>query len=257
MAKRPLYNELAWAYDLIVEKPSEVWAGFIDRALREAGVPADGRVLDAGCGTGEYASRLGRQGYNICGVDLSREMIAQAKAKCEMCEGAVEFVEGNLLDLPKMVLCDAVICRGVLNDLTLDSDRQRVFPSFASVLKPNGVLILDVRDWEASVRRKAAKPIIEKRFVTDRGELFWRSRTGFDERRHGLLIRETSELVTSNDTLRTSYDLVMRCWTMGELTHTLSAAKFSIVRLLGGYGRDIVLGTTDRIVAVARLTGGD
>jgi hypothetical protein len=66
---------------------------------------------------------------------------------------------------------DAILCRGVLNDLVDDSAREAAFDAFASALQPRGVLILDVREWDASAARKAREPIFRKRVSTDRGEL--------------------------------------------------------------------------------------
>jgi hypothetical protein len=41
-------------------------------------------------------------------------------------------------------------CRGVLNDFVNDDARLSVFAAFAGALRRSGVLILDVREWEAT-----------------------------------------------------------------------------------------------------------
>jgi SAM-dependent methyltransferase len=58
------------------------WAGawtapFLD-PLRQAGVRT---VLELGCGTGNDAARLAREGYEVRAIDLSREAIGQAQAR--------------------------------------------------------------------------------------------------------------------------------------------------------------------------------
>lgn len=58
------------------------WAGLWTRPflvrLREAGVRA---ILELGCGTGNDAARLAREGYSVTAVDLSGEAIAHARAR--------------------------------------------------------------------------------------------------------------------------------------------------------------------------------
>ena len=253
MTNRPLYTELAWAYDLIINKPVERWCGFIHGILQQQGIPPGGRVLDAGCGTGDYAIRLGRRGYRVLGLDTSAEMISQAGSKDRGSTGNVQFLEADLLEMPVLPAFDAILCRGVLNDLTSDDDRRHIFPAFAVALRKKGLLILDVRDWDRSLVSKKAQPLSQRRVATDRGELIFRSETGCDEGGHRLLIRETSELISGGTTKHTSFDLAMRCWTTDELTGSLSAAGFSVIKLLGDYDESIPVGSTDRIIAIVRL----
>jgi SAM-dependent methyltransferase len=58
------------------------WEGFWTAPflipLREAGVRT---VLELGCGTGNDAARLAREGYSVTAIDLSGEAIGQARAR--------------------------------------------------------------------------------------------------------------------------------------------------------------------------------
>lgn len=61
---------------------------------------ADGKgalLLDAGCGSGIYGKRLARRGYNVTGVDLSKEMVSIANSR----NATVGFkaIQGDLEDL--------------------------------------------------------------------------------------------------------------------------------------------------------------
>jgi len=57
---------------------------------------------------------------------------------------------------------DAVLSRGVLNDLIDDDQRRDAVHAFASWLAPAGVLLADVRDWDATVARYAGESIFER-----------------------------------------------------------------------------------------------
>ena len=55
------------------------------------------RVLELGCGTGEFTKRVVRAGANVVALDLSAELLTKAQAKV----GAeVHFVRGNAQALP-------------------------------------------------------------------------------------------------------------------------------------------------------------
>ena len=41
------------------------------------------RVLDVGCGTGNFSLKLAGYGCEVTGIDLSEEMLAQARHKAE------------------------------------------------------------------------------------------------------------------------------------------------------------------------------
>src|SRR5215470_9475680 len=61
-------------------------------------IPADGgRVLDVATGTGLVAERLIRAGHPVTGVDQSREMLTQARARFD---AGVELVEASAESLP-------------------------------------------------------------------------------------------------------------------------------------------------------------
>jgi SAM-dependent methyltransferase len=70
------------------------WAGLWTRPflipLRESGVRT---VLELGCGTGNDAARLSREGYLVTAIDLSAEAVAQAQARHG---SAVSFIEADM-----------------------------------------------------------------------------------------------------------------------------------------------------------------
>src|SRR6185369_6413369 len=107
---------------------------------------------------------------------------------------SVSFAVGNILRQPSGGY-DAVLCRGVLNDFVDDDSRAVVFATFAQALRPAGVLILDVREWEASAARKDREPVFRKSVDTDRGRLTFTSVTTLDRANRQLLLSERHTLV--------------------------------------------------------------
>ncbi len=99
-----MFDGIAGRYDRL---NSLMTAGLHHR-WRDLGVlvaqvgPGDS-ALDVACGTGDFAFALrravGRQG-RVVGLDFSEEMLALARDKCGRNQLWVDFVQGDLLDLP-------------------------------------------------------------------------------------------------------------------------------------------------------------
>lgn len=78
-------------------------------------VPERWVVADLGCGTGDAAAWLGPVVEKVVAVDLSGAMLEAARVRLEG-TGSVEFVEGELTDLPlENRSVDAAVCSLVLH----------------------------------------------------------------------------------------------------------------------------------------------
>ena len=251
---RPFYGEYAWAFDLLVDRPVQKECGVIVDWLVERQVLPAAQILDAGCGTGRYAIELARRGYAVHGIDFSEQLIDVAIRSSEDARGRVSFAVGDICD-PLPDRYDAILCRGVLNDMVEDEEREAVFARFAGALRPGGTLLLDVREWGASVERKAREPLFRKRVVTNRGELTFTSVTAVDRPKRQLLLAERHVLVDGGEAHVVEYQFVMRCWERGELDELLARHGFGEVRYFGAYDAHVEAGATDRLVTVARREG--
>jgi len=253
--RRPFYAEYAWAFDLLIDRPVEKECGVIAAWLVGREILPGAGLLDAGCGTGRYSRELARRGYIVHGVDLSPELIEVAKATVVgEWTGGVSFAVADIL-APSTARYAAIVCRGVLNDIIDDDRRDAVFAAFARTLRPHGALILDVREWGASAERKTREPIFRKRVSTDRGELTFTSVTELDAERRLLLISERHELVGRGDERVSDYQFVMRCWEREELGMLFARHGFGNIQYFGAYDHGVEVGATDRLVAVAQLSG--
>ncbi len=87
-----LYDEARPTY------PSSV----VDDVIQISRVPADGRVLDVGCGPGRATILFGERGYQVVGVDMSTELVDIARQKSLHLPN-VSYVVGEFetVDLPR------------------------------------------------------------------------------------------------------------------------------------------------------------
>jgi SAM-dependent methyltransferase len=104
---------------------------------------APAAVVDLGCGTGSLSVLLARAGYAVCGVDLSRGMLAVAREKAAGLE--VDFREGDAADPPCPAgVYDVVLVRHVLWAMP---DPAAALSAWVRLLKPDGRLVLVEGRW--------------------------------------------------------------------------------------------------------------
>jgi SAM-dependent methyltransferase len=123
-------------------------------------LPADGLVIDAGCGTGKWVTHLHRLGYRIVGLDISHEALAAARRQ-------VPGVVLALADTQRAPIRDASV-DAVLSLGVVEHDEAGPVAGLRELhrmLKPGGLLVLDVpfNNW---FRRLVTNPL--SRWVTQR-----------------------------------------------------------------------------------------
>lgn len=104
----------------------------------------DGRVLDAGCGSGSLVIRLARHGFRVDGIDLSEESIALGQKKIEEMglEDCANLRRGDVTHTNFLnKTFDGIICGEVLEHLT---DDVAAVCEFNRILKDGGICVVTV-----------------------------------------------------------------------------------------------------------------
>jgi len=105
--------------------------------LADAGL-LSGRVLDAGCGTGEHVLLAAAHGAEAMGVDLSALAIEKARGKAAERGLTARFEVADALHLERLgESFDTVIDSGLFHVFD-DADRARYITSLAAVIEPGG-----------------------------------------------------------------------------------------------------------------------
>jgi len=99
------------------------------------------RILDLACGYGRLTIPLAKEGYDIEGIDLTPDLIADAKRSAK-----VRFRVGDMLDLPyEDGSFDAIICMwSSFNHLLTLADQVTGLNEMHRVLKKGGLAIVDM-----------------------------------------------------------------------------------------------------------------
>lgn len=159
------YKILAPVYQHVF--PVETKDVFLSRCFK-----AESSLLDIGCSDGRVAAGLNQMnhGYKITAIDLSEELIEIAKTVNQYEKEHVEVLYLNMLDLSKQFnneTFDGVYCIGnTLVHLKDEVEIRSAIKSMYDVLKPEGVLVLQILNYDKILKEKPKTlPLIENSFV--------------------------------------------------------------------------------------------
>jgi SAM-dependent methyltransferase len=110
-------------------------------------LPAEPRVLDAGCGTGEISFRLLEmfQRARLLGVDVLDEHLERARARCAGLGDRAQFENRSIFDLELPAAAfDLVVCRHVLQAIP---HAERAIAELTRVTRSGGWVHLIAEDY--------------------------------------------------------------------------------------------------------------
>jgi SAM-dependent methyltransferase len=154
-------------YDRIVEYYDDIFPlKPATLAFLQASFCAGGRVLDVGCGSGEYVLGLARAGYAVSGLDLDAQMIERAAAKAHAAALTPALTVGSMTELPKYYApgsFDGLFCIG--NSLVHAGGHDElaaICRDFYSLLDHDGRLVIQVINYDRVLQQQlTGLPTIE------------------------------------------------------------------------------------------------
>ena len=195
------------------EEQTRAEADFIQRQLQ---LSARARVLDVPCGNGRLSIELAQRGFQLTGVDLASEFIAEGKLKSVAAGVPVDFHERDMRDLPFGAEFDGAFCFGNSFGYLNDDENADFLQTLSQTLKPGARFILDAPaiaecllpnlQPHRSITVAGISVSIENRYDEDESRIF----TDFTFMRNG----ETDKRQSSQ-----------RIYTYRELSELLSLAE--------------------------------
>lgn len=93
-------------------------------------------ILDVGCGTGDLSYQISESGAQVTGIDMSSNMVEQAKRKYP----ALSFHVLNVYDINQIAKYDAIFSNAVLHWVT---NPKKALENFHRTLRPGGRMVIE------------------------------------------------------------------------------------------------------------------
>lgn len=139
------YKELAKVYDLFMqETPYSTWVEYIESIFKKYNLSPN-LILELGCGTGNITSLMQDKGYDMIGVDISEDMLAEAKEKAQQKKQDILFLNQDMCEFELFGTVDSCICIcDSLNYILEIEDILKTFKLVNNYLNPKGLFIFDL-----------------------------------------------------------------------------------------------------------------
>ena len=137
---KAIFDIYSHYYDLLYKDKNYLHeVKYIKDLLRHHGI-SKGNILEFGSGTGKHGYLLGKKGYNVHGVELSKDMVSRIKThskfKCQQGDIAKVNIDKSF---------DAVISLfHVISYQTTDNQIKAVFENASNHLTNDGLFIFDI-----------------------------------------------------------------------------------------------------------------
>ncbi|MFW6271131.1 MAG: class I SAM-dependent methyltransferase [Bacillota bacterium] len=117
------------------------------------------KILDIGCGTGNFSIKLAKMGCKVTGIDISQPMLEEAEKKAEKLNLDINFKKGDVLNLEfDDNKFDSVFSMAAIEFI---KDLETAFKEIKRVVKPGGKILLGTirkdSDWGRLYEKQAQK----------------------------------------------------------------------------------------------------
>ena len=217
-----IFDPLAWE---MADREVELLLGL-------TGLPTASAVLDVPCGPGRHLLPLAERGHRVCGVDLSRSYLEQARQRLEQAQLEVELVCADMREFLRPSSFDLVINLYTSFGYSSDpGDDRRMLQGWRRCLRPGGQLVLELVTRETA---RAGEPVVHR--LDDTRSIVEHALLSPD-----LSVIERSWTVRGPD-LQRSWTASHRLYDMTSLRALVQSAGFHDVRSYGGLdGRELLL----------------
>jgi len=136
------YGRFAEVYDqLMSDMPYEKWTSFVLDRQSEYGLSGR-RLLDVGCGTGEWTIQMAKEGFDMTGIDLSDSMLSVASQKAQQEGVKINLFQQDMAEAEGFepfsiitIFCDS------LNYLETENEVKNTFKCMYDLLQTGGLFL--------------------------------------------------------------------------------------------------------------------
>lgn len=139
------YESFASVYDLFMSDIDyDKWVEYVEKIWRKFDIDPE-IVCELGCGTGNITLRMAKKGRDMIGIDISADMLSEARNKAAEQGLDVLFLLQDMREFELYGTVNSIVCLcDSLNYITEDEDMRQVFDLVNNYLHPGGLFIFDL-----------------------------------------------------------------------------------------------------------------
>jgi len=240
-----IFNEMGEDWETIVKvRDTQREADFIQSVF-----PKKGTALDLCCGTGRHSIILRRRGWNMIGLDLSKNLLAIAKRSMKNERVGFPLVRADMRHFPfKKQAFDAIICMFTSFGY-LPSEREDIksFMEVRRTLRKGGQFLLDVANRDHLIK------VFQEREWAEFGPFYMLEKRCLNLQTSRLM---SQWIIIRKDTREVnSLQHNVRLYTFQRLKQMLSEAGLKVGEVYGGYDKKEFNLESSRMIVLADRTG--
>ena len=245
------YSSLAGVYDILnADYDYSAYAKFIHEQIKKNEKTPTSLVLDLACGTGRITFELNKFGYDMTGVDLSANMLSQAR------DFAYKNKIDNILwlcqDMRSFELYGTVdacsCCLDSINYLTKLSDVEKCFSLVHNYLIPNGIFVFDVNSEYRFENVYANNDyILENKGSVCAWHNEYNEKTKICKFHLSIFTECEDGLYERNDEVQSE-----KCYSINQISSALEKTGFEIIGIYGNFKGESVAPCDEKWYFVAR-----
>lgn len=242
------YSGMAGVYDALMHRDIdyEKWADYIENLFDRYDVSPK-LVCDLACGTGNMTIPLARRGYDMTGVDISKEMLNIARSKSEGLD--ILYLNQNITALDLYGTMGAFICMiDGLNYILPPKSLLKLFTRIKTCFIDDGGLFI----FDISTEHKLKNIIGSNTFIHCGKRIFYAWQNRYFEKKKLSDMFLTFFIEQSGKYLRFEERHLQRAHSEKELVSLLKCAGFTSVDTYDALTFDKPKSNSNRIVFVCR-----
>lgn len=215
----------------------------IDQIVELLGIKTDAKILDLCCGIGRHSLELARRGFQVIGVDRTKEYLAKARKRAESEGLNIEFVRGDMRRFCLLEGFDVVINMfTAFGYFEKPAENRRVLTNMYCSLRKGGKLLIDIMGKEV-----LARIYRERDWYEEDGKIVLRE----CKMRENWSWAENRWILVGNGKKR-EFRFGHRVYSAVELAALLTDCGFSSVSIYGDLDGSDYDHKAKRLIAVAR-----
>ena len=205
------------------------WADGVEAAFLKIMGKKPELVLDLGCGTGRMTFELAHRGYDMTGIDLSIDMLMQARDRQR--NEDILWLNQDMRSFELYGSVGAVVCcLDAVNYLLKLEDVEKCFATVCNYLDPGGVFLFDV-----NTPYKFKNIFADNAYILEDEDVYCGWQNYFDEKSGVCDFYLTVFEDDGEGYVRYDETQKEKMYTREELTGALERAGLEVVGFFGGF----------------------